>query len=241
MTARAAMAARITVVRDATRAKRELPLVIAKMLGREVVELREGHVLGEERIPACRVVHAAAQSRAGFAPQAALQHPDHMIKHHRHPGCWDDPRTRAGSQVVDQVERCVRSVKHAREHKTRRTGQPVKDLHQDQQRPDYQVAEKHMEQQLLIGPPGAVGLPSQARAVRPGQQLAEVPPGLLHLRSHGSPVLVSGHRRLRTPARASSTAWPLIGSIATYQAGAYGRYAGTREDGLPISAPRLAS
>src|SRR6266851_9105327 len=33
-----------------TGAKRELPLVIAEMLGRVVVDLREGHVLGEERI-----------------------------------------------------------------------------------------------------------------------------------------------------------------------------------------------
>ena len=50
----------------------------------------------------------------------------------------------------------MRGVQHAREGPARRPGQPAKEPGQDQQRPDYQVPEQHVVQQLLIGPPGAV-------------------------------------------------------------------------------------
>jgi len=81
-----------------------------------------------------------------------------MVKHHGIRACRDDPRAGAGSQVVDQVEWSARGVQHARERPARRTGQPAKKPGQDQQCPDDQVIEQHMESELLIGRPALLVL-----------------------------------------------------------------------------------
>ena len=48
------------------RAECELALVEAEVLGWVVVDVRQGHVVGEERVPSRGIVHALAQRRIGF-------------------------------------------------------------------------------------------------------------------------------------------------------------------------------
>src|SRR6185437_3797511 len=55
------------------RAECELALVEAEVLGGVAVDVRQGHVFGEERVPGCGVVHAAAQGRVGFVLQVPAE------------------------------------------------------------------------------------------------------------------------------------------------------------------------
>lgn len=52
--------------------------------------------------------------------------------------------------------------------------QPPEDRRERQQRPDDDVAGQHVEQQLLVGPPGPVGAPGQVGAGGLAEQLPEV-------------------------------------------------------------------
>jgi hypothetical protein len=51
------------------RAECELALVEAEVLGWVAVDVGQGHVVGEERVPGRGVVYAAAQGEAGFPLQ----------------------------------------------------------------------------------------------------------------------------------------------------------------------------
>ncbi len=58
---------------------------------------------------------------------------------------------------------------------------PAEDPGEDQELADDQVSEQHVEQQLLVGPPGAVRLAPQLGGCRVVQQVMERLPGSLHL------------------------------------------------------------
>ena len=61
----------------------ELPPAEAEMLCRVVVDVGDGHEILEERVPADRVVHAAAQMRVGLAGEATVQRCDDRVRTRR--------------------------------------------------------------------------------------------------------------------------------------------------------------
>ena len=83
----------------------------------------------------------------------------------------------AGAQVVDQVERPVRGVQQFRERFAGPVGEQAEDADEDQERADDQVAEQHVEQQLLVGPPGPVRWLAQVRGTCVADEPVEVEPG----------------------------------------------------------------
>jgi hypothetical protein len=80
----------------------------------------------------------------------------------------------AGPEVVDEVERRGRGIEQAGVGAAEPAGQPPEDGHHGQQRPHDEVAEQHVEQQLLVGPPGPAGAPGQAGGGRLAEQAVEV-------------------------------------------------------------------
>jgi hypothetical protein len=75
------------------------------------------------------------------------------------------------------VERLVRGVEQSGERFAGPVGEQAEDADEDQERADDQVAEQHVEQQLLVGPPGPIGWPVQVRGGRVADELVEVEPG----------------------------------------------------------------
>ena len=172
----------------------ELPLVVAEVPGGVAVDVGEGHVVGEERVPGGGVVHATAQRGFGFLLQALDEGGDHVVEHPGHAPGRDDPGAHAGAQVVDQVEWPVRGVQDPGEGFAGPVGEQAEDAHEDQQSADDQVAEQHVEQQLLVGPPGPLRRPAQIRGSRVAGKPVEVGSGLVDLGPHCSPVQGSGMR-----------------------------------------------
>ena len=62
--------------------------------------------------------------------------------------------TADGPQVVDDVKRSGRRVQDCGEAPTGTVGEASEEVDQGQQPEHDQVAEHHVEQQLLVGPPG---------------------------------------------------------------------------------------
>ena len=164
------------------------------MPGGVAVEVGEGHVAGEERVPGSRVVHAAAQRGFGLSFQVLLQGCDDVVEHRGHAPGRDEAGASAGAEVVDQVERPLRGVQQPGEHPAGRVREQAEDAGKDQQRADDQVAEQHVEQQLLVGPPGPVRRPAQVRGSSVADKPAEVGPGLVHLGADRGPVQGGGMR-----------------------------------------------
>src|SRR5215475_3355119 len=73
------------------RAECELALMEAEVLGGVAVDVRQGHVLGEERVPGRGVVHTAAQGRVGFPLQVLLEGCDHVVEQSGYAPGRDDP------------------------------------------------------------------------------------------------------------------------------------------------------
>lgn len=73
------------------RAERELALVKPEVPGGVAVDVGQGHVTGEERVPGDGVVHAAAQRGSGFPSQPVLEGRDDMVEHRGHAPRADDP------------------------------------------------------------------------------------------------------------------------------------------------------
>ncbi|MBV6761423.1 hypothetical protein KV605_33845 [Rhodococcus opacus] len=126
------------------------------MLARVSVYLLEGHEVGEERIPALWKVHAAAQYGVRFLRQGALQLGDDAVTLAAHPAAVEHGRCHARSEVVDLVEHRGGCVEGPREPPADPVGQAGEHPDQHQQSTHHHVAEHHVEQQLFVGPAGAV-------------------------------------------------------------------------------------
>ncbi len=104
------------------------------MLSGIAVNVGQGHVAGEERVPGSRVVHAAAQRGFGLSFQVLLQGCGDVVEHRGHAPRRDEAGASAGAEVVDQVERPLRGVQQPGERPAGRAREQAEDTDEDQQR-----------------------------------------------------------------------------------------------------------
>jgi hypothetical protein len=101
-------------------------------------------------------VHASIQAVVGLIRERRLEVLGHAVHEPLHARVAKDPRTAQGAQVVDEVERPGRRVEARSEVTGDTPRQQGEDADQDHQVANEQVAEGHVEQQLLVRPSGAV-------------------------------------------------------------------------------------
>ena len=94
---------------------------------------------------------------------------------------WGENSAAGGPQVVDDVEWSACRVQDGSETLTGAVGEAAEEVDQGQQQAHDQVAEHHVEQQLLVGPPGTSGAAVKIGGTGHLQQLMEAGAGRVHL------------------------------------------------------------
>ena len=165
--------------------ERQLCSMKVVVLGSVPVHLLDRHRVAEERVPAHREVHPSVQGLVGFGVEASVEIVEGAVQPPGQPRAMEDQRTCAGTEVVDEMERSSDGVQNSGETTAERVREPGDRADEREQPLHQQVPERYVPEHLLVGPPGAVGLPAEADWCGVRDEVVKVCADPLELRVNG--------------------------------------------------------
>jgi hypothetical protein len=129
----------------------------------EVVHVQQAHGVAEMLIPVDREVHPPLQGLIGFVVEKPVQGGEGSVELRHQSGAVEHHGSATGAEIVHDMERPSARVQDPGEPQAVPLGNPSLEPDQPEQPQHDHVPKQHMEQQLLVVPPGAEGGTSQGR------------------------------------------------------------------------------
>ena len=135
--------------------------MVVKVLRWVVVQVLAGHPRFEIRIPSRWKDHVASKAGVGLSIERPLQRADYSVRPTDHAIETQHPAAEPRTPEVDRVKRTSCGVKSRRESPLYSLRRSAHDGEQKAQVSRDEIAEHHVEEELAVGPPGAVRRPAQ--------------------------------------------------------------------------------